>query len=81
MKQEPIALGYRLFLPSLAHRPQALSAHCHAAGFAANHHLGPLHIEVPAALGVAHRVADIVPKLGLSAANLTLGHGNTSLRK
>ncbi len=34
---------------------------------------------VPTALDVAHRVADVVSKLGPATADLALGHGDTSL--
>ena len=49
---------------------------------AVNHHLGSLYVDVPAALGVSHRVADVVAKLWTTTANLTLCHKTiTSLRK
>jgi hypothetical protein len=38
------------------------------------HQAHTLHVRVPAALGVAHRVTDIVSKLWPLAATITLGH-------
>jgi hypothetical protein len=46
---------------------------------AINRKTGPLDVDVPTALGVAHRVADVVSKLGPATANLALGHSDTSL--
>ena len=49
---------------------------------AVNHHLGSLYVDVPAALGVAHRVANVMAELWTTTANLTLCHKTiTSLRK
>ena len=59
---------------SLAHRLDALSADILLPLDAINGHTHPLNVDIPAALGVAHRVADVVPELWPLAANITLGH-------
>jgi hypothetical protein len=77
--QEPIALGYRLRLLGLAQGFEALGTHRYALLLTIDREAGPLDVDVPTALGVAHGVADVVSKLRPTAANLALGHGNTSL--
>ena len=80
--QEPIALGYRPSLASLAHGLDAAGTHGHAARLAIYGDRGLLNVRVPTALGVAHGVAHIVTELRSTAANLTFCHlNNTSLRK
>jgi hypothetical protein len=77
--QEPIALGYRLRLLGLAEGLEALGTHGHTLLLAIDCQAGPLDVDVPTTLGVAHGVADIVSKLWPSTADLALGHGDTSL--
>ena len=72
--QEPIALGYRLRLLGLVEGLETLGTHGHALLFAIDRQTGPLDVDVPTALGVAHGVADIVSELWPTTADLALGH-------
>ena len=59
---------------SLAHGLDTLSTDVLLSLNAVHRDAHPLNVDVPAALSVAHRVANVMPELWPLAANFTLGH-------